>query len=96
MVLIPDYIDIRYMLTDRYGVDSPEPNDQLESITGVITMQVADGEAQPIGELSLARIDLWEHGLDLFGSWTPSLRSGPRTGQRSTRSSTMASTSGMS
>ena len=66
MVLVPDYIDIRYTLTDRYGVDSPEPNEQLESITGVITMQVADGEAQPIGELSLARIDLWEHDLDLF------------------------------
>jgi hypothetical protein len=31
-VLVPDYIDIGYTLTDHYGVDSPEPNERLESI----------------------------------------------------------------
>jgi hypothetical protein len=65
-VLVPDYIDIRYTVADRYGFPSPEPNERLDSIVGMITAQVADGEAQPVGELSLARIDLWEDDLDLF------------------------------
>jgi hypothetical protein len=62
-----DFIDIEYTVLDRYGFESGEPNDRfVEHIAGTIGARTGDGEPETIGSLALARIDLWEPGLDLL------------------------------